>query len=272
MKKSAENSVKVLLKDTILALCRNTLAYRSKVSVEGLIGVTLDDDEIILVSINDMIRGDDAKDKEDSSDSSDSESDGGGSAKKKKRRRRKRSGSKDGQDGAPTPKKSDIKIKGEENEEDVMVIIKEETPEENPDLEWMKNMDSSFHQQQQQQHQDPSANVYGNFPNLQSTMGAAAYPGTSTMGSQQAVTTQGQGPGQQQQGPGYIPADDLLLDFPASSRVCCHLCGAIFVSKDPLDQHIIKCADKKEICSYCRKRYKDVRDLRRHLKTVHGVE
>ena len=116
MKKSAENSVKVLLRDTILALCRNTLAYRSKVSVEGLIGVTLDEDEIILVSINDY-RGEDAKDKEESSDSESSDSEAGGTSKKKKRRRRKRSGSKDGQDGAPTPKKSTaadpgIRIKG----------------------------------------------------------------------------------------------------------------------------------------------------------------
>ena len=117
MKKSAENSVKVLLRDTILALCRNTLAYRSNVSVEGLIGVTLDEDEIILVSINDLIRGEDAKDKEESSDSESSDSEAGGTSKKKKRRRRKRSGSKDGQDGAPTPKKSTaadpgIRIKG----------------------------------------------------------------------------------------------------------------------------------------------------------------
>lgn len=185
MKKSAENSVKELLTDTILALCRNTLAYQSKkVCVEGLIGVTIDDDEIILVSINDQIKGEleDKKRDNGSDDSSESESDtGGGSAKKKKRRRRKRSGSKDGNDGQPTPKKSldqGMKIKGEDNNEDVMVIIKEETPEDNPDLEWMQNMDSSSFQQAPP---TQTGNMYPNFPNLQSTMGATAFPGPSSM-------------------------------------------------------------------------------------------
>ena len=77
-------------------------------------------------------------------------------------------------------------------------------------------------------------------------------------------------------GPGFYPgnngmAPEFPQDFPPANCVRCHLCGAIFVSKEPLDQHIEKCAGKKEICSYCQKRYKDVRDLRRHLKSVHGV-
>ncbi len=48
--------MKVMLADTILALCRNALPYKGRVSVEGLLGITLDDEEIFLVNINETIQ------------------------------------------------------------------------------------------------------------------------------------------------------------------------------------------------------------------------
>ncbi len=98
--------MKTMLSDTILALCRNTLPYEGEVSVEGLIGITLDNKEIFLVSINETIqkegylpqnaqkrsRTEAINSEEDSSQESDDAADSGslqGSAKRKRRRRRK---------------------------------------------------------------------------------------------------------------------------------------------------------------------------------------
>ncbi len=49
--KKTENAIHVMLTDTILALCRNTLPYRGQLAIDGLLGITLDDEEIFLVSI-----------------------------------------------------------------------------------------------------------------------------------------------------------------------------------------------------------------------------
>jgi len=106
--KKAENQVKIMLADTIMAMCRNTLNYHGEVCVEGLLGITLDKEEIFLVSINQTITnpevlkqkaelenqsrkrrssgGDDSSD----SESSDSQSDPENKQKKSRRKRRKR--------------------------------------------------------------------------------------------------------------------------------------------------------------------------------------
>ncbi len=48
--------MKGMLSDTILALCRNTLPYEGQFTVEGLLGITLDNKEIFLVNINETIQ------------------------------------------------------------------------------------------------------------------------------------------------------------------------------------------------------------------------
>lgn len=54
--KKAENQVKILLAETILSMCRNTLNYHAEICVEGLLGITLDNEEIFLVNINQTIK------------------------------------------------------------------------------------------------------------------------------------------------------------------------------------------------------------------------
>ncbi len=51
-----KDRLKTLLKDTITLLCKNGLAYKSCFNVEALIGITLDQDDVFLVSINEQIR------------------------------------------------------------------------------------------------------------------------------------------------------------------------------------------------------------------------
>jgi len=103
--KRAENQVKILLQETIIALCRNTLNSYGEVSVEGLLGVTLDNEEIFLVSINEMFnnpgvakkakknlkRSKEANDgSESESEHSDGEDHGDAPKKRKKKRARKK--------------------------------------------------------------------------------------------------------------------------------------------------------------------------------------
>ena len=86
--------VKVLLKDTITLLCRNGLAFKSKFSIEALIGVTLDDEDIFLVSINELIKNELEKSAEKSRSSSDESVEDSGSGEdalsQKQHRNRKR--------------------------------------------------------------------------------------------------------------------------------------------------------------------------------------
>ena len=54
--KKSENQVKFMLADTILALCGSTIEYKSEVKVEGLLGISIDDQEVFLVQINKSMR------------------------------------------------------------------------------------------------------------------------------------------------------------------------------------------------------------------------
>jgi len=54
--KADHERIKTLLKDTITLLCRNGLNFKTEFSVEALIGITLDKEDVVLVSINEIIR------------------------------------------------------------------------------------------------------------------------------------------------------------------------------------------------------------------------
>ena len=48
--------IKGVLKETITLLCKSGLEYKANVSIEALIGITLDDRDVLLVNINETIR------------------------------------------------------------------------------------------------------------------------------------------------------------------------------------------------------------------------
>jgi len=54
--KADQQRVKALLSETITLLCKNGLNFRKEFTIEGLIGITLDQEDIFLVSINETIR------------------------------------------------------------------------------------------------------------------------------------------------------------------------------------------------------------------------
>jgi hypothetical protein len=59
--KADQQRVRALLAETVTLLCKNGLHYKSEFSIEGLIGITLDKDEIFLVSIKETIKSPNAE-------------------------------------------------------------------------------------------------------------------------------------------------------------------------------------------------------------------
>ena len=55
--KSDQARVSKLLVDTITLLCKNGLVYNEKITVQGLLGITVDNNEVFLVHVNEQIAG-----------------------------------------------------------------------------------------------------------------------------------------------------------------------------------------------------------------------
>lgn len=53
--KSDQERVKHLLTDTVTLLCRNGLQFRKQLKVQGLLGITLDDNEVFLIQIDETL-------------------------------------------------------------------------------------------------------------------------------------------------------------------------------------------------------------------------
>ena len=54
--KSDQKRVRDLLKETITLLCKNGLTYKSEFCIDALIGITLDQDDVFLISIKETIK------------------------------------------------------------------------------------------------------------------------------------------------------------------------------------------------------------------------
>ena len=55
--KSDQERVNKLLTDTVTLLCKNGLVYHQEIKVQGLLGITLDENEVFLAHINELIPG-----------------------------------------------------------------------------------------------------------------------------------------------------------------------------------------------------------------------
>ena len=51
-----QEKVKALLTEAISVLCKNGLSYREEFTIEGLLGITLDNEDVFLVNINEHIK------------------------------------------------------------------------------------------------------------------------------------------------------------------------------------------------------------------------
>ena len=89
VRKTDHDKVRNMLKDTITLLCKNGLSFRNKFTIEAVIGVTLDDEDVLLVSISEMVKA--AMTQESSDGDNSSVEDVGHKRKGHKRKRRKHS-------------------------------------------------------------------------------------------------------------------------------------------------------------------------------------
>ena len=56
VKKTIQSRMRQLLSEAIMVLCKASLPYTSEFSVEGLLGITMDREEIFLVNINELVQ------------------------------------------------------------------------------------------------------------------------------------------------------------------------------------------------------------------------
>ena len=55
--KEDQKRVRTLLTDTITLLCKNGLTYKKNMKVQGLLGITLDDEDVFIVHVNECMGG-----------------------------------------------------------------------------------------------------------------------------------------------------------------------------------------------------------------------
>ena len=55
LKQMSGDNVKGILKDTIMVLCQNSVPHNFKLSIDAIIGITVDDTNVLLININDVV-------------------------------------------------------------------------------------------------------------------------------------------------------------------------------------------------------------------------
>ncbi len=158
-----EDQVRTMLYDTIVALCRNSLPFKAELSIEGLLGITLDKEEIFLVNIKEMIHREGAaaslltktanksvKRSAEDSDVSLSESGSEQSSSRRKRKRPKPSRVKNGQsseeDETENVHVDDADVVDTEEDSNQ---IKQEIEEDSGDLVFVKSEPADDHMMEQ---------------------------------------------------------------------------------------------------------------------------
>lgn len=183
--------IKDLLKDTITLLCKNGLQYKAGFSVEALIGITLDDEDVFLVNIKESIRNEvEVTVRKAGEDETDYESETGRSPskhEKKSARKRPPDGSPSFSD-LPSPAKHsrtemDDASNTSEMSKDSMFNIKAE-PEDDDELVFVKEEGNEYSACSQQQ------SPYVNMQNQQTAMlTTQGYPANPTFPPQSFDTT-----------------------------------------------------------------------------------
>ena len=164
--KEEQERVKTLISDTVTLLCRNGLTYKSKFCINALIGITLDEDDVMLVDIRETVKSLGAEDSaEESGDASNQTARSQTSRKHKKRKRRNRtdngesyqsdSGSEaaaSGEEDVEPPVKRLVKQEDDGEDSDDLVFIKDE-PADTSNTSQMTSFSGALYQQHSQQQQ-----------------------------------------------------------------------------------------------------------------------
>ena len=138
---SAEQErVRSLIADTVSLLCKNGLHYTKEFSIEGLLGITLDRDEVFLVNIKEIVKSELGKDDSDSGSGSD---DQGSTTNPKspsaRRRRRKRHRKNTTEADSDSDNETNSSLPQTEIGEPPAKNIKQENDDSSDDLVFVKN-------------------------------------------------------------------------------------------------------------------------------------
>ena len=179
--KEDQARIKDLLKDTITLLCKNGLHYRAGFSVEALIGITLDEEDVFLVNIKESVKNEDAKEPQievsvqRAGDEGDSDEEERSPNKKTHRIGRKRPPDGSPASDLPSPAKHsraepDEYSNASEMSKDSMFNVKAE-PHDDDDLVFIKEEGSDYSAScSQMGNQNVSSLVVGNVRSQQTAM------------------------------------------------------------------------------------------------------
>ena len=134
--KPEQERVRSLIADTVSLLCKNGLNYTKEFSIEGLLGITLDSDEVFLVNIKEVVKMDLGND-DGSSDASESAVSHSSKKKRRRKRKNKETDSSNEEDATSNfaqenssslgePPAKNIKQEEEDEDEDDLVFVKDE--------------------------------------------------------------------------------------------------------------------------------------------------
>ena len=128
--KEQQRHIRGLISETLTLLCKSGLTYKANFSIEALIGITLDDNDVILVNINENVKGGN-KDSSGTttevrhsgsevidSDDSQNDSDSASAKSPKKQRKRKRKRSRDATTTTPAKQSKPTAADTEDHESD----------------------------------------------------------------------------------------------------------------------------------------------------------
>ena len=136
---SAEQErVRSLIADTVSLLCKNGLHYTKEFSIEGLLGITLDRDEVFLVNIKEIVKSEMGKDDSDSGSASEESSTVNPKSPSARRRRRKRQRKNTTEGGVEAESDSENETNSNLGEPQSK-NIKQENEDSSDDLVFVKN-------------------------------------------------------------------------------------------------------------------------------------
>lgn len=126
--KEEQDRIKSLLLDTVTLLCKNGLTFKKQLKVQGLLGITLDEDNVFIVHFDESL-GEITVEAQDKCPSSTSETDGAQSISRDEERSAKKSDRKRKATTELKEPEEKIQIKQESNDD---VVFLEDEPDVKP--------------------------------------------------------------------------------------------------------------------------------------------
>ena len=267
---------RAMLIDAVAVLCRNTMPYDAELTIEGLIGITADKKDIVLVNINEILKA--ASSKKQQQSSSSSTPDAQSSSKSKSRKRKKMQQSSMTYDDQENSSRKLNKVEEEssvtnQHSKDYD-YVKTEQAEAVPQIPYGGYRNELYNTNDDQPTPElqkfPPPNSLQHFPEN-------AIPSIPSDFAQLPISTSSVTPGTATYTDLGQSYSDLLLERMDENGLMvyqCSICQKIIKSKGNFGRHIKGHINATTIhtCDICNKTFGRKDNLRRHMHMVHQVE